>query len=274
VLLFSSFPFDPAQPHLVVMDSHLKVLATFTNSDFLVMTASYLGGQTVMTDVNGQVIVGNFRFDALPSGFSFSAVNPATLYSPSVSGSPAYNYNETNFAIVNFPPLQLQYQEFDSTWVPTGLFTTPLGAPSPAPASLRLQSVFSDIDSAAAPDVFVFQDDPDQRTYFLRVPKVEIDGGLSLVAPDLFTYAAANYPALVVKSDLDSQTISYSRAGMIAFEHQSEALVRFTLDAPDTVSSMPVQWTNGMRVAAGISGTWCVIWDPGTRMLTRYEQWW
>ena len=50
--------------------------------------------------------------------------------------------------------------------------------------------------------------------------------------------------------------------------------MRFTLDAPDTVSTLSLKWVNHMKVAAGKSGTYCVVWDPAARTLTRYEQWW
>jgi len=271
VLLFTSMGFDSTQAHLVVLDPQLKVLNTFTLDQIIALPTaggSFFGNFT-MTDVNDRVIIGNLRFDALAGGLAFSQKDPAIgLYSPSVSGLPVFPFHETNFRVVSS---NFAYDEFNSAWGLTANFSVPLGIPSPpSQSTLFLVNVFTDRDSGSAPDVFVFQDFGAQRTYFLRIPKGDIDGGLSVAAPSVFSY----YPSPVVKSNLSGESIGYSRAGVIGYDQKADALVRFTLDAPDSVSSLPLKRTNGLKVAAGISGTWCVVWDPDTRMVTRYEQWW
>jgi hypothetical protein len=78
----------------------------------------------------------------------------------------------------------------------------------------------------------------------------------------------------VTKSNLNSQALAFTRGGIIAYDYQSSSLVRFTLSSPDSVSSLPLKYVNGMKLAAGVSGGYCVVWDPASRTLTRYEQWW
>jgi hypothetical protein len=278
VLLFTASPFDNSQVHLVVLDPHLKVLNQFTQNALYALSGStaYLGGTAAMVDVNDKVVVGNFRFLADTSGLSFAAVNPVALYSPSVRGRPQYTRNEVNFQLSGG---LLTYNEYSSGWSFNGTRgNIPIGVPSPPPqAQLNLLDVMTDPNSAVEPDLFLFQDGGSQRTYFLQVPKSDINSDLGAVippAPDLFTYAAANYPPLVVKSNLSMNGIGFSRAGIVAYDQGANALVHFTLDAPDSVSSLPLKSVSGLQVAAGMDGTYCVVWDPNTRSLTRYEQWW
>ena len=163
----------------------------------------------------------------------------------------------------------------------TGL---PLGLPSPPPPAgsfFNLLNVLTDTTSPSTPDVLIFRaDGPSNQTYFMRAPKVVIDGdigqGYALPSglPDIFSYAAANLPPLVIKPNLDRNSIGFSRAGVTAYDEDARTLVRFTLDEPGKVSSLSINWVNGMRLAAGISGDYCVVWDPVSRTLTRYEQWW
>jgi hypothetical protein len=291
VLLFSAMAFDSTKNHLIVMDSHLNVLNSFTLDalDALPSAADPFGngnsfGQiSAMTGVNGQVLIGNIWFDASPAGFSFShKVSGPTfcLSGPSVADMSSPGFNEINFTIFSG---NLVYTQYDSAWGWLAGPFAPLGTPSPPPSGLlNLANVFADPDSAASPDVLVFQDSGGSgpsHMYFLRMPKADIIINTPPyfaigTDPDIFTHASLNYPPIVVKSNLSSQALAFSRAGIFAYDFQSDSLVRFTLDAPDSVSSLPLKDVNGMKLAAGISGSYCVVWDPVSRTLTRYEQWW
>jgi hypothetical protein len=288
VLLFSTLPFDTSQTHLVVMDEHLNVLNTFTMDGLAALPnpGDPFAGSVAMTDVNNQVLVGSVWFDVSAAGFTFSNKAPAgfNLYAPSVTGMPSFAFNEINFRVISGV---LTYDEYNaplplpSTW---GYLISPaatLGTPSPAPSGpLNLSNVFTDQYSATASDILVFQDsggNGPQNWYFLQIPKTDIDVNINVAIgadPDVFTHAALNYPPLVVKTNLASQSIGWSRAGVIAYDYQSQSLVRFTLSDPGSVSSLPFTWVNGMKLADGLSGGYCVVWDPVSRVLTRYDQWW
>jgi hypothetical protein len=288
VLLFSTLTFDTSQTHLIVMDEHLNVLNTFPMVGLVASPNSGdpFAGSVAMTDINNQVLVGSVWFDVSATGFAFSNKAPAgfALYAPSVTGMPSFAFNEINFRVIGGV---LTYDEYNAplplptTW---GYLVSPaatLGIPSPAPSGqLNLSNVFTDQYSAAAPDVLVFQDsggNGPQNWYFLQVPKADIDANINVAIgtdPDVFTHAALHYPPLVVKTNLAGQSVGWSRAGVIAYDYPSHSLVRFTLTAPGSVSSLPFTWTNGMKLAAGLSGGYCVVWDPASRSLTRYEQWW
>ena len=285
VLLYSTLGFDSTQNHLIVMDPHLKVLTTFTLDALVALPTAGdpFAGNFTMTDVNGQVLVGSILFNASAAGFSFSSKFPSgfSLRGPSVTDLPAFGpalaFNEINFMTISG---NLVYSQYNSAWSWVANPFALLGTPSPPPSGpLNVVNVFTDQDSAATPDVVVLQDSGggSSHMYFLRIPKADINAGINVAIatdPDIFTHAALNYPPVVAKSNLSSQGIAFSRAGIIAYDYQSTSLVQFTLDAPDSVSSLPLKNVNGMKLAAGISGTYCVVWDPVSRTLTRYEQWW
>jgi hypothetical protein len=273
-VLFTDVPFDSSKTHIVVLDSDLKIINKFTlqEADNLSPPAAtpFVGNQT-MVDFNGLAVIGNLAFIPYPSGFSyvpFSKTFLPSLNGPCVSGAPLYFFNETNFRISGG---NLLYDEYDDSWGPTTSFNPPLGTPSPPPQSqLQLLNVITDHDSSLFPDLFIFHDNGSERTYFLFVPKLDIDGGLSVALPDVFSY----YPPPIVKYYLAQDSISFTYDGVIAYDQSRQALVRFKLDDPENVSALPMKWSDGMKVAVGVYGGYCVVWNPVTRTLTRYEKWW
>jgi hypothetical protein len=262
VLLFSSAGFDPAQTHLVVLDSQLRVISAFTNAELYAAASSYLLGQYAMADANSQVVVGNIRFTASQTGFLATGTVAAVLWQPSLVNLGA---NEANFSASGGA---FSYTEYDSAWLSLGSRSVPLGAPS---TSINLVGAFTDPDSLSAPIVFMLQDYGSQQSYFLSIPKDDIAGTNLSTVVTTSVFATFNPFS---KSTLDPSTACYSHGNIIAYDHQSEALVRFPLDDPSNVSSLPLISASSRRVAAGISGTYCVVWDADTRELTRYEQWW
>ncbi len=269
VILFTSFNFDSSRPHLLIMDPHLNVLSSYTLGELgTVAPGGTFSGRVTMTDVNDQVVIGNVFFDVLPSGLLTTVANHnnVSLDGPSITILPVDGlFHETNYRI---SPPSLAWTEYGSGWNTPGTFSCTLGAPT---QSLRIVTIFEDRDSSSTPDVFVFQDDGSQQTYFARVPKADIDVDLTVAVPDFFKHYGGS---ITTKSNLASESIAISRAGVIAYDYRKDALIRFTLDAPDTVSTLPFKWIHGMQAAAGMSGTYCVVWDPVSRTLTRYEQWW
>jgi hypothetical protein len=127
----------------------------------------------------------------------------------------------------------------------------------------------TDHDSSLFPDLLIFYDDGSQRTYFLPFPKADIDGGLAVAVPDVFSHYAS-----IAVDNLARDSIGFSYDGAVAYDQSRQALVRFKLDDPDNVSALSLKWTDGMKVATGIYGGYCVVWDPARRVLTRYEKWW
>jgi len=273
VLLFTNFTFDSTKIHLLILDSRLHILNTYTLAELVALPTAGdpFSGGFAMTDLAGQVVIGNLWFDAAPDGFVFSSKSPPgfQLDHPSITGLPAYLYNEINFRITAG---NLASDEYFPDWSYSNSFSPPLGTPNPAPAGqLYLTGVFADRESAAAPNVLVFRDGGSQRTYFLRIPKGDIASGYAGLVTDIFTDYGAS---LVVKENLDGESIAVTREGIVAYDNQEDALVRFTLDDPGSVSPLPLPRNGRMQVAAGFRGDFCVLWDPDTRALTRYEKWW
>ena len=262
VLLFSAGSFDASQTHLVVLDSDLHVIGSFTNAQIFAAAFSYLNGQFAMADAGGEVVAGNVRLAVDKTGVAIWGSSAITLGQPSI---PNLGANEVNFSAGGG---MFSYTEYDGAWLPVGFRSVALGAPS---TSINLVGAFTDADSLSAPNVFILQDYGSTQIYFLSIPKDDIAGSnlSGVVTTTVFdTYSPFS------KSTLDSRTVCYSRGSIIAYDQESEALVRFPLDSPSEVSSVPLLYARDRRVAAGISGTYCVVWDPATRELTRYEQWW
>lgn len=269
VILFSSLSFDSSRTHLVIMDSQLKVLSSYTLGQLApVAPGGMFSGNVAMTDASDRVVIGNVFFTVLPSGLLAPIGNPTgvSLFGPAITIVPLDNtFHEANYRVS--PPL-LQWTEYSGGWNAPITYSCTLGGAAQSP---RILTVFEDRDSASAPDVFVFQNDSSQQTSFARVPKIDIYNDLTAAVPDFFTYYAGS---ITTKSNLASESISISLAGVIAYDYGEGALVRFTLDAPDSLSTLSLKWVDHVKVAAGTSGSYCVVWDPATRALTRYEQWW
>jgi hypothetical protein len=263
VLLFSSSGFDPAQVHLVVLDSSLNMVGSFTNTDIQMAAFVYLNGQYAMGDAAGQFVAGNIRFDVHQAGVVILGSFTSSLGQPSI---PNLGANEVNFSAGGGV---FSYTEYDSSWTYIGSRSVALGAPS---TMVNFVGAFTDADSLSAPDVFVLQDYGSQQTYILSIPKNDIAGTNLSGAVGASTVFATYNP--FSKSTLDSRTVCYSRGSVVAYDHDSEALVRFPLDNPSDVRSLPLRYATNRRLALGPSGSYCVVWDPGTRTLTRYEQWW
>jgi hypothetical protein len=286
VLLYSSVPFDGSQPHLIVMDPALHVLSRATLDELTALPTAGVPfkGNVAMRDCSDNIVIGNVLFSPQPDGLSFVGKSSTTsLDGPSASGRPLYSFNEINFRISSYSGAPyIAYDEFDPGWSstgappdppPPGQFREALGAPSPpAQGYLTIDAILSDPDSGPAPDLFVFRDSGPGRVYIVSVPKIDVDGGLSVVEPgDFFSY----YTMPVVKDNISGASLCYSRDGLIAYDDARRSLVHFNLAAPDVVSALPYPaWSPDSRVVSSLSGAYCYVWDPNSRSIMRIEKWW
>ena len=62
---------------------------------------------------------------------------------------------------------------------------------------------------------------------------------------------------------------------IIGYSSRNQSLVRFSPSAPDVETPLRVLThpSNG-QIAFSFSGGYYCVWDPTTRILTRYEDWW
>jgi hypothetical protein len=265
VLLFSSAGFDPSQAHLVIMDGMLNVIRSYSNSDLATQPAfmTSLSGSSALTDLNGDMLVGNLRFQTT-SGTPTPFATNLTLDGPAITVAPIDFYIETGFTSDG---INLHYIEYNAAWTLSGFSPyVPLGTPSPAPASgLQLVGVFSD-PIYPTPATLAFGDSQGGYIYFVLVPKADINTGFPLVFSPAYAQTS--------RRDLQWQSISASRQGVVAYDHRSGALIRFTVDDPGAVSEMTIQSDGNVETAQGQDGTYCVVWDIDHRVLTRYEHWW
>jgi hypothetical protein len=269
VLLFSDLTFDSSRAHLFVLDPQLNVLQSFSNDLLFSLVATFLTGKAAMTEAADKVAIGNLIFDPVSTGLSNPTGNPAVVLSDPSTGLQPYDaYNETNYHAGGG---LFQWDEYDQLWGGHIPYSVQLGTPSPPPQStIRIVRIFNDQDSIASHLVYAFRDDGSERTYFLRIPRLDLHNDLSVVG---VSGVLGYYPA-IVKENLASESIGISRQGVVAYDHSSNSIIHFSLDSPGKVDSLSVRRTDHMQLAAGNDGTYCVAWDPDTRILTRYEQWW
>ena len=177
VILFTSLGFDSSRPHLLIMDSRLKVLSSYTLGELgTVAPGGTFSGGAAMTDASDQVLIGNVFFTVLPSGLLAPAGNPTGvgLFGPAITILPMDStFHEANYR-VSLP--SLTWTEYSSGWNAPFTYSCILGGPT---QSLRILTIFEDRDSASTPDVFVFQDDNSQQTSFAKVPKADIYNDLT-----------------------------------------------------------------------------------------------
>jgi hypothetical protein len=264
-LLFSPVGFDGAQAHVLVLDDSLRVLNTYTSNDL----GGPPGSPYAMTDVNGNVIIGGVLFTPQPNGLVFVGGAPVALTGPSVTGLPLFPSNEVNFSVSGG---FLTWAQWDQTWA----ISTPEPPSSVAvggPSSLFLSDVLTEVDSAGMPDVFVLRGN-NNTTYLLLLPKDLIDSGnlAGVIATSIFADLGP-LGLIVQKSNLDN-SIGLAYGEVFAYDHDSESLIHFNLKTPDSMDKMPMKWSRGSQVAAGVSGTFCVVWDPASRTVSKYDQWW
>jgi hypothetical protein len=262
-VLYSTYPFASSQKRLYFLDAGLNVLSSWSNDDVTLAGWPALSGSAAMTDVNGAPAIGGLSWSPLvvPPVPSFP-IGP-----PSVD-APAVTTNLDNASGFNTGGGTLSYTLWNSAWGTPAPDTPALGGPS---SSLFVISAFSDPNPGVANVILVFQDN-NQQSYFLSVSKADIE--LPITSVPGFTNMFSWYPTVATKSNLDRNSIAVSRSGVVAYDQQARALIRFPLNDPGKVSSMAFNWKSGMKLAASVSGSYCVVWDPSNRTLTRYDQWW
>ncbi len=274
-LLVSPLNFDPTRAHIVVLDDSLHVLNTFTTNDLGGATS---GSPYAMTDVNGDVIIGDFLFTQnippLPNGLTFNGSSLVPLNGPSVTGLPSFGNNEANFSLMGG---NLTWTEYDIAWTSLG---SPPFLPIGGPSALFLSNVLTERDSEGMPDVFFFRDSSNM-TYILLVPKGFIDDtgppGWAQFYSDVFgstIFSVFGQAGLIIQKSNLENSIGLAYGEVFAYDDSAKALIHFNISNPSSVNNLPMKWNQGSQIAAGATGTFCVVWDPTARTLTRYDQWW
>jgi hypothetical protein len=281
VLLFSSSNFDSSKNHLYVLTPGLVVQNSFTMtaiSDLTPASIPLKGNTAVAHLTDGKIIIGNVQATPGSNGLSLdgkleSGFNPISveLYNGAMVGPSTASYTWADFHTDSSN--NLVYTQYASDWSSSVSQSHPIGR------SYSFDRVFTDPeDDQVNTALLLFDENGNTNNsgtqYFLTVPKdpdlVTAFGGSS--AASLFDNTA--YSSFTM-TELDTGHTFVVSDGIVSYSYQTQSLIHFT---PTTTTS-PVSLhtgtlSNDLVMAFSFSGGFYCTWDPSTRVLTRYEEWW
>jgi len=269
VILYSTAGFDATKDHMIVLSPKLEVMNKYTLADI-----PFFSGSSVFAHlVNGHIEVGNFDGVASSAGLTSSGSPqlPVQLTNWPIIGATmptmnAYTWNSFRIDSTN----TLFYDGYTDVWTgptPLSRLVRPLDS---AHGPLSLDGVFTNPeDDLGNVSLFVFRESGANIDYFIQMPKSpDVD------VPPATPIFASGYPTFS-KENLEYGSISVTEDSIVAFDHDTGSWNRFTPSDPDTVRSLHVgRRSSNEKAAFSFSGGYYCVWDPDTRVLTRYEDWW
>lgn len=275
VLLFSSSAFDASKNHLYVLTPDLVVQNSFTMtalSDITPATIPFYGNTAVAHLTDDKIVIGNVQATPGSNGLSLDGkLASAELNNGAIVGPSTASYTWSNF--ISDSLNNLTYTQYASDWSSSLPQSHLIGR------SYHFDGVFTDPEDDQVNTALLLFDENGNMShastqYFLTVPKdpdlVTAFGGAT--APSLFDNTA--YGSFTM-TELDTGHTFVVSDGIVSYSYQTQSLVHFT---PSTTTS-PVSLHIGsisrdLVMAFSFSGGFYCTWDPSTRVLTRYEDWW
>jgi hypothetical protein len=278
-ILYSTAAFNGMKPHVIVLSPGLKVLNTYSTADMLAAPFSFsFNGNSVFAHlVDGHIVIGNF--DGLATSAGIRLVGPIPGGVP-LNGWPiigAQPPTMTAYAWSGFKVDQtntMTYNAYLESWGPGAPATLSrlVRSIDASHGALQLDGVFTDPeDELGNVSLFVFGDRSANSSveWFVQIPKSP-----DLEAPPSAPIFSGAYP-IFSKEELDSQSIAVTQDGIVAYQYDTQSWIRFTPSDPDTVTSLySARSQSHQKSAFSFSGGWYGVWDPDTRTLVRYEDWW
>jgi hypothetical protein len=269
ILLFSSDGVGPSNAHLFVLGAKDMTVLNRYSLDDLVTTIPapgwyFAGNSAVALPSGAAIIVGNVQLAPGTDGLAIVGKPPVQLNSGAMIGPTTAPNLWTGFR--NDGSDNFIYDSYDTTtWTSTTVTPEAIGHP------YQVTGVFADPeDSTDLTVLLVFHDDSGNH-FFLQVPK-DPDMANGWPSAPLFSIGAYNP---FVKGSLDGGSIAFTKTGIAAYDFSSRGWVHFLPSAPTAVDRMSAQrGSDGLRSAFSWSGGWFCTFDPDSRMLRRYEDWW
>ena len=223
---------------------------------------------------DGHIVAGNF--DGLATSAGLQLIGPVpggvTLSNWSIIGSTTTSaYAWTGFwmdSTTNSMSYSAYKQDWTAASIPT--LTRTVRPVDPTQPGLWLNGVFTNPEDVLGNTcLFVFGEENSNTTHFVQVPKSP-----DLDMPPTPAIFSSGYPTFS-KSNLDSGSIAVTTDGIVAYDGSARSWIRFTATNPNGVTSLYVGERNrNEKTAFSFSGGYYCVWDPVTRVLTRYENWW
>jgi len=269
ILLVGGQLYPDGKPWLFVLKEDLSsAQEPFTRAEL-----GAINGNRAMVDSNGQVVVGNVRFDILDSTLKKFGlvVSPGSLSKWGFPMSPSGD----NVANMDSSGLAFTWDRYTFDWALPVSESKPIRSTG---RNLWLRAVFADPNPATANVILAFEENKNSTTdtsttYFVRVPRSQFNGGLA----NNFLDDALNYPS-TTKTDLESSHMGCTADGIVAYEHSSQSWIIFPFEAPNVVQSMRVgeisDDLDNQRVAWSYSGGYACVYDKRSRTLSKVAKWW
>ena len=273
VLLYSSSGFDGSKSHLYVLTPRLSVQNRVTMDDIAAVSppGTPLRGNAAITHrYDGAIVIGNLQASPAGSGLSLDRKleppdNPVNveMRRAAIMGPSSASFVWADFST---DMSTLTYTQYANDWSSSILRSHAIGR------DYQLNGVLTNPeDDQANTALLVFNDGSRNTTYFLPVQK-DPDLVNAFPGPALFDNPAYSSFSM---TDLNSRYIFATSDGIVAYEYRSHSLLHFT---PTTTGS-PIALHLGsiseeLGIAFSFSGGYFCVWDPATRTLTRYENWW
>jgi len=277
VILSSPTAFDPARTHIVVLSPKLEKMNTYSLADVPFFSAgpTFVAAYGHLSD--GHIEIGNIDGVASAAGITLS-VPPQlsiTLGNWPIIGARLPTllfYTWNNFRIDSTNTLLYDgYLDDWSGFTSLSRLVRPIDATH---GQLFLDGVFTNPEDDVGlnnASLFAFREKDTDTEHFVQIPKSPDLEDPSVITGDIFS---SGYPTFS-KSHLDSGSVAVTADSIVAYDENARAWIRFTPFSPDDVTSLYVGRRGSQEKSAfSFSGGYYCIWDPDTRTLTRYEDWW
>jgi hypothetical protein len=275
VILASDINFDTALPHLLVLSPELGVQNVYTMDELAAFMSVALSGTAAIAHLNdGKIVIGNLETTVTASGLALSAslsASSVSINNWAVQGPSPNYYTWSGFR--SDSSNTLFYSEWAADW---SLYNTKTATIATGSTRYEIEGVFTDPEDATndtALLVFREQSGNDSLFHFISATKESNLFGMFVGGPIMEDTAFTS--SQIVKSNLKSGSVNVTSDGIIAYNERSRSLVFF--DPADPANEKPLHvgnTANDTQWAFSFSGGYYCTWNPDTRVLTRYEDWW
>lgn len=270
ILLVGGTPYPGDKPWLFILREDLSLIQSYTLADLALITNPMpFNAGSAMMDSNGNLVVGNALF-AVAGDVVAPIGNTVSLGSLRDRGIPLAvgGENAANFETTG--GLTLHWWRYDSFWGSQTEFWRQIRSSTP---NLWLRDVLADPSPSSLIAILVLEEEGDGATYFVRVPKVMLNGTL----PDLFMDDTLFYPS-ITKPHIDTSHLGFTSDGIVAFEYETQDWTMFPFNAPTSVQRLHAgnidDALHNQRMSWSYSGGFSAVYDTRSRTLTKVANWW
>ncbi len=281
VLLFSSLNFNVSLPHLLVLSPDLQVQNSYTLDTIdnaVPPSGTPFGGNAALAHLSdATIVIGNLQTTPSGNGLALTAKLSGAVSLPlsgwTIEGPQPGYLTWSSFGL--YSSQQLFYQEYADDW---STQTSKSALVSSGGTQYNFDGVFTDPEDSlnnVALMVFAESNTSQGAFHFIQVPKSpdfsNLFSGLPIMENPAYTGTQ------FVKNDLEYGILYTTSDSIIGYNSHAQSFVRFAPPPADPSVETPLRapYNSGdVKIAFSFSGGYYCTWDPATRILTRYQDWW